>query len=302
MNTQTPRWTPAQKAGFRRRPVTFPHALGGSGLFEDGALIRLLDRHPADLYDINLFDFDEAGGHRLRTGERGSRGGAELLDSIKQGRIWIQLRAVDKHDQAIGAAVRGAFAAIDELSGGFRPASLNAALILSAPGAKVPMHADAPGVVLFHLRGCKRLWIYPSDEAHLPSVAMEDIVLRQTTEDLPYRRSMDAAATVFDLEPGTAAAWPLHAPHRIENLEGFNVSLTVDYADWCARRTNGAYHAAGLMRRLGWTPPRVRDTPAVGQTAMWAASLALKRLAPVKSRIAGLKREFELGAHEAAGI
>lgn len=298
--TDTLSWTDEQRAAFRKRPVSFRHGLLESGLFEDANLIALLDRHPPELYDINLFSFDADGQHTMKTGVRGRRPGAELLESIKQGRIWIQLRGIDKHDPAIGAAVRAAFAGIDRQAGGFRPSSINAALILSAPGAAVPMHADAPGVVLFHLRGRKRIWIYPPDETHLPTRAMEDIVLKQTTEDLQYARAMDEAATVYDLTPGVAAAWPLHAPHRIENLEGFNVSLTVDYADWRSRMTNGAYYTAGVLRRRGWRMPAVRDVPAAGQAAMWAAHLALRRMGLVKDRIAGLEREFELGAQEAS--
>lgn len=295
-----PAWTADQKADFRKRPVGFRHGLADGGLFVDDALVAYLDRHPPELYDINLFDFDREGGHTLRTGERGRRSGAELLESIKQGRIWIQLRGIDKHEPTVAAAVRGAFAGIDAQAGGFRPSSVTAALILSAPGAAVPMHADAPGVVLFHLRGEKRIWIYPADEAHLPSRAMEDIVLKQTTEDLPYRRAMDEAATVFDLTPGTAAAWPQHAPHRIENTGGFCVSLTVDYVDWRARVVNGAYYTAGVMRCFGAPAPRVRTVPTVGQAAMWAASLALRRTGMVRGGIAELERSFELGAHDRA--
>lgn len=270
-------------------------------LFDDERLAALLDRHPAELYDINLFTFDADGRHTMTTGTRGRRPGAELLEGIKQGRIWIQLRSVDKHDPAIGAAVRRAFASIDgQAPGGFKPSNVNAALILSAPGAAVPMHADAPGVVLFHLRGRKRIWIYPPDEAHLPTRAMEDIVLKQTTEDLPYERAMDANSTAFDLTPGTAVAWPQHAPHRIENQDGFNVSLTVDYVDWRARTLNGAYYAAGVLRRRGVSLPRAARLPAAAQTALWAAHLGLRRMGLVEDRIAGLEREFELGEHDRA--
>lgn len=292
-------WTAEQTADFRKAPMTFEHDLLDSGLFEDAALASLLDRHPVELYDINLFDFDADGQHTMKTGARGRLPGAEVLEGVKQGRMWLQLRGVDKHDPAIGALVREAFAGIDRQVEGFRPRNINAALILSAPGAAVPMHADAPGVALFHLRGRKRIWIYPPDETHLPSQAMEDIVLKQTTEDLPYARSMDGAARVFDLTPGTAVSWPLHSPHRIENSEGFNVSLTCDYVDWRARMTNGAYYTAGVMRRRGMRAPAVRGVPAAGQAAMWAAHLALRRMGLVEDRIAGLEREFELGGEMA---
>lgn len=293
-------WSAEQKADFRRRPMTFAHDLAQQGLFEDASLAELLDRHPAELYDINLFTFDADGRHTMRTGARGRRPGAELLEGIKQGRIWIQLRSIDKHDGRVGEAVRRAFARIDAETGGFKPSNVNAALILSAPGAAVPMHADAPGVVLFHLRGRKRIWIYPPDEAHLPTRAMEDIVLKQTTEDLPYDRAMDARAQAFDLTPGAAVAWPQHAPHRIENADGFNVSLTVDYVDWPARTLNGAYYAAGVLRRRGLSLPRASRLPAAARTALWAAHLGLRRMNLVQDRIAGLEREFELGDHDRA--
>ena len=58
------------------------------------------------------------------------------------------------------------------------------------------------GVVLFHLRGRKRIFVYPGDEAHLPERNMEQVVARQTTEELPYRLAFEDDARVMDLEPG----------------------------------------------------------------------------------------------------
>ncbi|OYX93242.1 MAG: hypothetical protein B7Y78_08825 [Caulobacter sp. 35-67-4] len=150
-------------------------------------------------------------------------------------------------------------------------------------------------MVLFHLRGRKRIWIYPADEAHMPQQGMENILLKQQTEDLPYRRDMDAAAQVFDLEPGMAAAWPLHAPHRIENLGTFNVSLSVDYQTWGSRLINGAHYANGVFRRWGMPVAAMEKTPVLARGALWAASLGLKRARLVEDRIKGLERSFELG-------
>lgn len=289
-----PAWTPEQVGAFRQAPTTFAHRLAQTGLFEDAALARLLDRYPAELYDINLFDFEADGQMRMRTGVRGRLPGAEVLAGIKQGRVWVQLRRVEEHYPALGAAMRQAFHQISERAPGFAAAQINGQLILSAPGAKVPFHADAPGVVLFHLRGRKRVWVYPADEAHMPQRRMEDIVLKQQTEDLPYRREMDAAAEVFDLEPGTALTWPLHAPHRVENLEGFNVSLSVDYQTWGTRLVNGACYANGILRRAGLPVTAMGRTPAPAKVLLWAAALAFKRLPLVEDRIRGLERSFEL--------
>ena len=288
-------WSADQKAAFGKAPITFRHGLAETDLFEDEPLARLLDAYPAELYDINLFDFDDEGQATMRTGARGRLPGREVLDGVKQGRIWVQLRRAEAWCPELGALIAKAFAEIARQAPGFRPVQLNGQLILSAPQAKVPFHADAPGVALFHIRGRKRIWIYPNDEEHMPQQGMENIVLKQQTEDLPYRRAMDAQAQVFDLEPGLAAAWPLHAPHRIENQGTFNVSLSVDYQTWGSRLTNGAHYANGVLRR--WRAPvaPMHRTPMAARAGLWAASLAMKRAGLVQDRIKGFERSFELG-------
>lgn len=288
-------WDAGRKAAFGRAPVTFGHRLAETGLFDDDALAALLDAYPADLFDINLFDLRADGQMTMRTGVRGRQSGAEVLAGVKEGRVWVQLRGVETHHAPLGEAIGAVFREISAEVPGFRPVQLTGQLILSAPQAKVPFHADAPGVCLFHIRGRKRIWIYPNDEAHVPQRCMEDIMLKQMTEDLPYRRDMDAAAEVFDLEPGMAATWPLHAPHRIENLGVFNVSLSVDYQTWPTRMTNGAHYANGLLRRWGIPVAAMARTPAPARAALWAAHLAMKRMNLVEDRIRTIERSFELG-------
>jgi hypothetical protein len=294
MSVMVSSWTAEQKAAFNKAPVKFAHGLSDTGLFSDEALAQLLDRWPAELYDINLFDFDDQGQHVMRTGVRGQLSGEKALQGVKDGRVWLQLRQADRHNPALAAAMKAAFDGISRQVKGFRPANLNAQLIISAPAAKVPFHADAPGVVLFHLRGRKRIWIYPNDEAHMPQAQMENINLKQQTEDLPYTRAMDAAAKVFDLEPGEAVAWPLHSPHRIENQGVFNVSLSVDYQTWGSRIINGAHYTNGLLRRAGAKPRPMGETPVAARTALWASHLALKRFPILEDRIKGIERSFEL--------
>ncbi|WP_240621550.1 transcriptional regulator [Caulobacter zeae] len=288
-------WSDDQVGSFRKSPITFRHNLAETGLFDDDALARLLDAYPAELYDINLFDFDAEGQSTMRTGARGRLPGREVLEGVKQGRIWVQLRRAEAWYPALTPLMKQAFDEIGGQARGFSPVQLNGQLIMSAPGAKVPFHADAPGVILFHLRGCKRIWIYPVDEDHMPQQGMENIMLKQQTEDLPYRRDMDAAAAVFDLEPGMAASWPLHAPHRIENLGTFNVSLSIDYQTWGSHLTNGAHFANGVLRRWGLPIAAMDKTPMAARAGLWAASLGLKRLRLVEDRIKGLERSFEIG-------
>lgn len=294
MTNLVPPWNKDQRSKLLKAPFKFEHGLADTGLFDDEALVGLLDRWPHELYDINLFDFGEDGEMTLRTGVRGRTPGAKVIEGIKEGRMWIQLRGAYQEYPELKEALDSAFDEMRAQIPGFNPVNINAQLIMSAPNAKVAFHADSPGVMLFHMRGHKRLWVYPTDEAHMPQSGMEDIMLKQRTEDLPYKPAMDANATTLDLSPGEAASWQLHGPHRVENLGDFNVSLSVEFQTWDTRVMNGAHYTAGLMRRAGITPPQLHQAPKAARTALWAASLGLKRLPLVKDQIRDLDRTFEL--------
>ena len=280
-----------------------PHSLIAQGFAEDAALAALLDRYPAELFDINLYDYDDEGQVSLRTGARGRLDGAQLLEAIQQGRLWVNLRGVETGWPELWAAAMAEFQKIQATYPGLKAVKNAGQLILSSPKARVPYHFDAAGVVLFHLRGRKRIFVYPGDEAHLPERSMEQVVARQTTEELPYSRAFEADARIMDLEPGEALTWPLYAPHRVENLDRFCVSLSMDFQTWPSRFRNGALYANAVMRSRGGSP---RFTDRMGQgelAARWAASLALRRMGALKSRIAHFERDFEpeVGAADGAG-
>ena len=280
-----------------------PHSLIAQGFAEDAALATLLDRYPAELFDINLYDYDDEGQVSLRTGARGRLDGAQLLEAIQQGRLWVNLRGVETGWPELWAAAMAEFQKIQATYPGLKAVKNAGQLILSSPKARVPYHFDAAGVVLFHLRGRKRLFIYPGDERHLPERNMEQVVARQTTEELPYALAFENDAQVMDLEPGRALTWPLYAPHRVENLDRFCVSLSMDFQTWPSRFRNGALFTNAVIRSRG-SRPRFTDgmtTPELA--ARWAASLALKKAGAMKSRIAHFERDFEpqVGAADGAG-
>ena len=279
------------------------HDLIAQGFAEDAALAALLDRYPAELFDINLYDYDDEGQVSLRTGARGRLDGAQLLEAIQQGRLWVNLRDVETGWPELWAAGMAEFKKVEAAYPGLKAVKNAGQLILSSPKARVPYHFDAAGVVLFHLRGRKRIFVYPGDESHLPERNMEQVVARQTTEELPYTLAFEDDAHVVDLEPGQALTWPLYAPHRVENLDRFCVSLSMDFQTWPSRFRNGALYTNAVMRSRGGSP---RFTDQMGQGALaarWAASLALRRMGALKSKIAHFERQFEpeVGAADGAG-
>lgn len=280
-----------------------PHSLVEQGFASDEALAAVLDRYPAELFDINLYDYDDEGQVSLRTGARGKLNGAELLAAIQQGRLWVNLRSVETGWPELWAAAMSEFGKVQAAYPGLRAVRNAGQLILSSPKARVPYHFDPAGVVLFHMRGRKRIFVYPGDESHLAEVDMEQVVSRQTTEELPYIRAFEADAQVMDLEPGQALTWPIYAPHRVENLDRFCVSLSMDFQTWPSRFRNGALFTNAVLRSRGGRP-RMTDRMATPElAARWAASLALKRAGALKSRLAAFERDFEpeVGVEDGAG-
>jgi hypothetical protein len=49
-------------------------------------------------------------------------------------------------------------------------------------------------------------------------------------KELPYDPAFDTHAAIFDLAPGDFAVGPLNSPHRVMNLETFNLSLVTGLA------------------------------------------------------------------------
>ncbi len=280
------------------------HALVANGFAEDQALAEVLDRYPADLFDINLYDYDDEGQVSLRTGARGRLNGAELLEAIQQGRLWVNMRDVERGWPELWQATMAEFDRImGEAYPGLKAVSRNGQLILSSPKARVPYHFDASGVILFHMRGRKRLFVFPGDEAHLPERSMEQVIARQTTEEIPYVRAFEQDAQAIDLEPGQALTWPFFAPHRVENLDRFCVSLSIDFQTWSSRLRRGALYTNAVVRSRGGAP---RSTDQMGTpelAARWAASVLLKKTGALKSRLENFERDFvpEAGAVDGAG-
>lgn len=112
-------------------------------------------------------------------------------------------------------------------------------------------------VALFQLRGEKTVWVYPSDETHAPSNVVEDMVHMRKEEGLPFRAEFDEAATRIELKPGMGLTWPQAAPHRVQNADCLNVSLSCEFMTPAALiRANAIYTNSLIRQRFGKIPPR----------------------------------------------
>ena len=86
-----------------------------------------------------------------------------------------------------------------------------------------------PGQSLWQIRGTKRVYLYPPVAPFLTPEQIERIILSGVEVDMDYAPWYDEHAAVFDLKPGEMLHWPLNSPHRVDNHDCLNVSLTTEY-------------------------------------------------------------------------
>ncbi len=272
---------------FGRRPLVATHSLQEHGLFTDEALGELLDCFPREhLYALTMgSDPTRADENRLAIHDGVS--GAEMLRAVKNGRLWLNITRVDRADARYRALIDELYTQLATLVRGFEPLSSQGTLLISSPHAMVYYHADGPASVLWHIRGRKRIWIYPPlDERYVKREYLEDIFAGARHEYLPYEPQFDEAAVSYDLVPGQWVAWAQNAPHRITNLDTVNVSLSTEYFTAATRRRERVYTANRFFRtRLHAKNVAVRETGlgALAKTVVHGVANRLG-LAPVQYR------------------
>ncbi len=275
----------SQAREFGDQEVHCKHLFADSGLFTDEKIARLIETYPREHYNVNTMN--RHGEERFwRDGEIGNIPGEQVLEAIRDGQIWLSLHHIEKNVPEMGNMVKQAFDQIKASKPGYDTWRHNTSLLVSSPGAKVHCHADVPMIALWHLRGRKRVYLWdPKDPKFLPGHKLESIILKETEEDsLDYRPDWDEQAHAYDLEPGDLVAWPLNAPHRVDNLDDLNMSLTTEYMTTETQRSYGVNYANGLMRRVLGMSPRSQELTGPAALAKCAVALAYKKLGLRKSQ------------------
>ncbi|QDT67391.1 hypothetical protein MalM25_02880 [Planctomycetes bacterium MalM25] len=229
------------------------HRLAETGLFTDDALAAIFDSHPAEHLSVNTMGktkdkFD------WREGDRGGVPGDELVQMVREGHLWINCRRMLDCQPAHAEVINNLFDELEEGASHFTAQDRTANLLISSPGAWVPYHVDMPVNMLWHIRGKKRAWVYPHfDKRFASSLVLEKVCSGEWSEDVPYDPEWDKYALIFDAQPGQLITWPQLAPHRVENLEGLNVSLSTEHKNPLARRRLNVHTGNHVLRqRLGY--------------------------------------------------
>ncbi|MEO1038257.1 MAG: hypothetical protein AAFX09_01835 [Pseudomonadota bacterium] len=271
------RWTETDQKNFRKDIVLGEHALADTGLFCDEALAGLLERRPRDLSDFCTMDETGSRGS-WHGGDPGKRCGHELLEEVRSGRLWVNLREVFNDEPEYAHLMNTVMGELKALHPDFKPQKLMGGLLISSPNARVPFHIDRTDTMLWHLRGSKRVFVYPRVEPVLRECDVEEILMHPDNDDLPYEASFDDHAHTFDLKPGEVICWPVHSPHKVVNLDGLNVSMTTEYATTDVRVRNNAMVFNGLLRRRFGMSPEIDTAGPLHMGAKAGLGLAARKL------------------------
>jgi len=258
-------WSENHTARFQKEIMTFRHGLEETGLFTDEALISLLEKHPKNMLDVcTMGDPNHpVYPNKLRTGDFRDADGKTLLNAAKAGAVWMNVRrAMNIHPEYKVILDKMYNGIADET--GNKAYNANGGILISSPIAKVPYHFDKTEVILWHIRGKKRIYLYPETERFIPDHAYEAALLTTLDDDLPYVKEFDHDAQIFDLEEGQAITWPLNSPHRVDNT-AFCVSVTTEYSTRESGMKNAAMIANAILRQKFGVETSYRSASLMGR-------------------------------------
>ena len=249
-------WPDHSDTRFGSDVLMAKHDVSKTELFTDEGLAHLLDVYPRKNLDIWTFGKEGEGVNTSVRGRAPRLSGAEIVEAVKRGHVWLNMRRanIDVPDLApISDAIYGSL----EDAAGIKTRKRDMSVLISSPNVKVHYHLDIPMVALFQMRGRKKLWMYPRSEEMAPSEFIEDIVHMTREEELPYLKVYDEEATVYELEPGLGVTWPQFMPHRVENEDCMNVSLSCEYQTLNSFVHANAAYTNKLLRQSTSLAPKV---------------------------------------------
>lgn len=269
---------------FGRHTVDLGHALAGSPLFTDDALAALIDKAPAGSYHVTTMDATTQDPRTRREGVVDGLSGAQAMEAVRRGHIAILLHGPGRYDTRYDELLAAIYRELGELMPDFKSRGQRLSILISSPRMQIPYHAEAPGQVLWQVRGYKRVLVYPASAPFLPQEALERIALGDpAAPSLDYEPWFDEYAAVIDLAPGRMLHWPANSPCRIVNADCLNVAFTTEHwtdvlrQGWAVSCANGILRGRLGLRSLSRPSAGAGLWARVGLAAAWQAAAARRR-------------------------
>jgi len=224
-------WTKEDYAKFGNVPMVNKHEYHHRSLFDKEELIAILDTYPRKWLQAFTMGVDPCRPDQWFCVDiAANTDGASLWRAVETGRLWLNITHIEEVSDEYKHLIEGMYQHLNENCPHLQhPVANYSTLLISSPGAQVYYHLDAEPNMLWHMRGQKKLWVYPAMDTDLvPQNLLEDIYAGEIDENLPYEKSFDQFAEEFLLNPGDVASWPHNGPHRLQNID-MNVSLATSY-------------------------------------------------------------------------
>lgn len=257
MDTVFKNWDPANGEAFGKAPFVAEHGLHEREMFSDDGLAHLLDIYPREAMGIHTMGDARAENGGFRKGVPGDLSGKALLDAVSTGRLWINLRKANEQLDDYAAITDELFGALEARVPGLKTMKRDCGVLISSPNAKVFYHLDIPLVTLWQIRGQKTFRVYPAGHPFVRDVDMEAIALGEQEEDIHYDPAFEDRSEAYTLTPGLMASWPQNAPHRIDNGDCLNVSLSCEFMTMPGLVRANAIYANGVLRRKFGADPAI---------------------------------------------
>lgn len=257
--------------------LNITHHLEESGLFSDAALMSLINANPSSVREVAKMDTSVEDRRTWNSNDGQGISSEQLFEAIKGGATWVNLGHVGGLDARYQQLLDDIMDEIEDQVPGLETFNRQLGILISSPNARVFYHADIPGQALLHVRGEKRIWLYPNVEPYLKQEEFERIITSSAAEELSYDPSFEDVAQCHHLKSGMGLFWPLNWPHRVVNGDSINVSCTVEYSTRETRRHYYVKYANGIMSQVFGYKPRSQSITGPAASAKVAIGYALRR-------------------------
>ena len=297
-------WDERTSALWGRQPIFIEHRLHQSPLFSRQAIAALIEKYPREHYNIFSMSAQKENKFYWRQGDLNGHSGEQVLDTIANSRLWLNLRKANVVDRRYGELLDAILGELAWRIPGFASVRHECGILVSSPSAQVYYHVDLGGQMLFQILGRKRLYFYAPDEPFITAEHLERTSISSAGVDIPYREWFEDYARVHqDFVPGQMVHWPLFAPHRVENYDCLNVSMTLEFTTSTMMRTQIVNLANGALRAKFGRSPRSRAISGPvfwTKAALWASLRKSSWLK--KARSGHTKIDFLLDRRAPGGI
>lgn len=270
-------WTGDLSKKWSHEPLLAHHSLHTHPLYSMEALAELIDRYPRQHYALVQMGPQGSARRTWREGDIGGVKGVDVIKAITAGRMWLNMRNVHAVDARYREILDQIFEEVRDNVGSYETFNRSCGILISSPNAQVYYHADLPGQSLWQLHGRKRVYVYPAEPPFLTEEQLENIALFEVEVDMKYEQAYDQHAQVFEIGGGDMLHWKLNAPHRVENLDCLNVSMTTEHWTESIRRSQMINMANGILRQKAGLKPASRATQGAGFWAKAALQAGIKR-------------------------